>query len=509
MLERSTAGLKATLQTAGLSRPLALLVVADLSAKAFTLASFSLIARTLGAEAYGLLAWAQALVSYGTLAELGLTPFGARSIAAGPERLREWLRGVLRLRCLFSAGAVALLLAAAVWIDDPVKTPVIVLAATWLLASMLNLEWVVQGLGRPELVGLSRITGAVGLFGSVLVWRASSRGLLAAASLRTLSELAAVALLIWMVRRSWPAKSFAANTPALSMRRLMTEAAPFMGGSLCTFFYAANLDLVLLAAFRPPAVVGCYAAAFRLYLICAILPKLMLVAFYPVFARQDLSGETLAVRWRQFLSVSLLFGMPVAVLAGVASGDVMEVIYGAGFLGGAVPLRILAIGGAAAVLNGGLVALLMARGCARQGVICSAGGMAVNLVVNLAGVARFGEIASASAVAAAELTVLLLAAWQVRRHLGLLPWGSPGSLASAIPAGAVLATTCGMKMWLDPLVPGAISRLVAIAAAGGVVWLLALAALPRLSNWSSHSRADGREPVTGPNAERRMLSAER
>lgn len=471
---------KTALQEVGISGSLALLIGSDLSAKAFTLASFSLIARTLGAESYGLLAWAQAFVSYGTLAELGLTPFGARSVAAEPEQLKAWVRGILRLRCLLSTSAVALLLAIAMWTSHPARTPVVALAATWLLASMLNLEWVIQGLGRPDWVGLSRLLAAVGLFGSTLIWRASSQELLTAASLRTLAEMAAVILLAWMVYHLWPANA-ATAVPALPVRRLAAQAAPFMGASLCTFFYAANLDLVWLAVFRPPAVVGCYAAAFRLYLVCAMLPKLLLVAFYPAFARQESTGEVLATHWRRFLSVSLLFSIPVAVLTGAVAPEVIETVYGAAFRGGAAPLRILAIGGAASVLNSGLVALLMARGLARQGLICSAGGMAVNLAVNLAGIARFGEIASASAVASAELVVLFLAAWQVRHRFGLELWGSAATQASAAPALATLAACCGMRMWAGLHDMEAAPRLLAIAGVGAAAWLLALLVLMRFS----------------------------
>jgi O-antigen/teichoic acid export membrane protein len=126
-------------------------------------------------------------------------------------------------------------------------------------------------------------------------------------------------------------------------RKLATHGLPFFGVSVFTAI-GLNLDTLLLLSMQGAAAVGIYAAAAKLVKVTSYFSRAFSDALYPVLSRQAASqdrkllGETYgqSVKWITIIVV------PFVVFSTVQSTHIMQMLYGADFVEGAVVFQILA-----------------------------------------------------------------------------------------------------------------------------------------------------------------------
>jgi len=305
---------------------------------------FLLLARVLGADEFGRLAAANALITILIpLAGLGYGNVLLMRVARAPAELNSSLGSAL-----FTTAALGLLLTGGVVVVAAFVYGAKISAALVAIMAINELFWVrimvvlaqmYQALDKA--VTCSVLNAAVSLcrIGAVLVlFFSGSRQaeLWAVSSFALLSALGTVALLA-------ACRSF--GRPVLNMQRLWedrSEAMHFSLGSAAKALYT-DLDKVVLAHVAPPAVVGAYTAAYRLIVMAFVPVRSLLDASAASFFRKGSHGVENA---NQFAKKLLGFTLPYSLIAAVvmlALADAVPLVLGASFERSVPMLRCLAI----------------------------------------------------------------------------------------------------------------------------------------------------------------------
>jgi O-antigen/teichoic acid export membrane protein len=219
------------------------------------------------------------------------------------------------------------------------------------------------------------------------------------------------------------------------IRELLPEALPLFGSSILALLLI-NFDILLLGLWLDSAQAGYYGAAFRFVQLLRLLSMSYFRAIRPPLAQASIRGPESLMPWlgRAF-QLSGAFALGAVVGGTLLAAQLVDLLFGAGYQPAFRPLQLLL------VAFGMLVLSRHYRGClvtfGHQGVNFALGGIAtaLNLGLNLLLIPRFGILACAWAMVAAEALLLVGSRWAARRLVGPVP----GLKLLARPAlGAIL-----------------------------------------------------------------------
>lgn len=398
--------------TAGLHREL-LLAAGDITGRILTMLAWAMIARTMGSAGFGLVSWALAIVGYlSIVADGGLAALGVRELARNPST--HDVRAIFRLRLCLSIGVILAVTCMAYVALDEERWLVLSCAAAWLLPMGLNPEWLMQGQHRIVAIGVLRCCLGGALLAATVVWSHwPIGGVVMAAALRAVSDFIIVTAAVAL---SWnylcEPKSRARSAPAL-----LRNSFPLAAAALLTGLYAANFDVLALSYFRSNEEAGLYAAAFRIYLIMAVLPKLLLIRAYPRFAAAADDPRELQAELDFFLARTLQYSLPGVAMCGIIAPDLITMIYGNSYDAAAPVLKWLVVAAIPLLLNAPLPSALLAAGRANSAFKVVTAALVISILMNLVATPRWGMPAAAIAVILAEATVLAVGLYYCRREL--------------------------------------------------------------------------------------------
>jgi O-antigen/teichoic acid export membrane protein len=319
------------------------------------------------------------------------------------------------------------------------------------------------------------------LLGAVIWIAEAAPSVVLAASARSVAEaIAAICALILTLRAVHEIKARGVGFGPLKCLR---EAAPFMVASFFTSLYAANFDVILIGIYWPQEHAGWYAAAFRLYLMLAVVSKLLIVFFYPRFAQSyGKSIGALEQEFHKFLRISSMLGLPAIPIVWVLAPEIVTWLYGTEYVLSIILLRILALGAVPLVLGASLPAILMASQYPMQALLCYGVGLGTSVVLNMISIPVWGELAAAIVSVLSEASVLLCGIVSVRHYLGLRLLIREKLGLQLFPAifagmGALIARSVlhAFDIW-QPLVVIVCSAGLAIIAWGGTIAFLSRSA---------------------------------
>ena len=347
---------------------------------------------------------------------------------------------------LFLWGAApALLSLPARWGGTPPEASTVELVRA--LAPFVPL-FAVLGVTMAATRGLGGV-GAFALVQNVLVPAGRVGGVLVAASLGwsvlgaarswaatlPLLLLVGVAILAARLRRlhgGWLTAASGASLGHLG-REFWSFALPRAGAALLEIT-VEWLDVLLVALLAGPAPAGLYAIATRCMKVPMLADYAMRITVAPAIsaamARRDISRVQGMFESLTRLFVVLAWSYVVLV---VVFGDVVMGIFGGDFGAGADLLVVLGLGMAILGAAGPLQSILLLSGLSRLQLANKAAALAVCVVGNLLFTPRAGALGAAAVWTCTVALDTALAAWQVRRRLGIR-----GGLAPVV-TGAVCA----------------------------------------------------------------------
>jgi O-antigen/teichoic acid export membrane protein len=372
----------------------------DLGSRVLSFALSVLVARRLGAEAFGTYAvyWYSAwMASQAT--DLGIHLVSLRSLSRAFEPRLFWsavaaksaLTVLVLAATLAAFGAGAFSDAFLLWLVAAH------LAATW--AEFVGVTLRSRGLFARE--GLVLTLLRVGWLAAAAVALSRSTGLEPLAVALALASLPALALALILLRGIRPPPR-----EGIEATRLLREALPLGLVSAMTILYL-RADLFLVAAIAGAAEAGFFQSAFRLFEAAFVVSGGVAAGTFPLLASRfgDRGFETLA---RFVLGLLVLLSAPIALAFSFVPAPILDLVYGGGFEGGARPLSLLGVALVAVFANALTTHLLVASGRSRRLVLSIALRLAVGVTLDVLLIPRWGAAGAAFAVLAAESSLLVV-----------------------------------------------------------------------------------------------------
>ncbi|MDH3507529.1 MAG: oligosaccharide flippase family protein [Gammaproteobacteria bacterium] len=381
--------------------------------------------RVLGAEQYGVMAMAYAVVFFMVLfVDAGFNTLATRRLSRPGIRATQIneIFVATQLVKLGQCGAMFLLLCALSAVVPQIGKATAVYFATFpiVLGSLLFPTWLFQGLQIMHFTAAcsvgGRLLATVGIF--VLVKDAGDvvTAALLQASATAISGLLALPILFGRVRLrlTVPRRRLRAR-----IRRTLADARPLAPAEYLTDA-VGNSGVFILGFFASDAAVGVYAAIEKVARAGAGLFQPLTKALFPALAGHWISGAADAERfcrsWTQrILSLAIVLGIAMSVVAPTA----LEILFGDGWAEHAALLRVLAAWIAASVAATVLGQFwLLARGARSIYSRCLVTAGVFQLLVALVGAGLYGAQGLVVAAVIAELARLLLYCVAARRAQG-------------------------------------------------------------------------------------------
>jgi O-antigen/teichoic acid export membrane protein len=233
----------------------------------------------------------------------------------------------------------------------------------------------------------------------------------------------------------------------------------------------SRLDIVLIERFLGREAVGIYGAAYRLLDVFKLLPNLAETTLLPIVTRLLGRHTELVESMERSIKALATLSIPLGVGAWIVADLAVRLVFGDAYAGAAYPWALLMASLAVSSIARPALVLLRAQGRLRVANAASWVAVAINLLLNLIWIPRFGILGSAAATAASEVAFVSYSAWLVRNDVawsrvirGLVPsvtaavvmavtgWGLSRvglptlvvALAAALAYGAVLVAARGL-----------------------------------------------------------------
>lgn len=303
-----------------------------------------LLARFLGASAFGAISFAVALLGFfDLLSSLGLGSLLTRDAAQNPAAAAAFF-GQMLLIGLVSACAGALLMVATTWIIDPAPTTrqmVLLLAATLPASSVAY--WsksLLTAAERMDLIGAATLLETALLIVPGFLLLTAGQGILAVAVALAVSKAAAALLLYHLASRHVARPAWTLDVARIVY--LLKQVPLFLATALCNAtFWSATVILVTWR--QGESVAGHFSAAFKLISYSLLFAITFSQALLPVASRLAREDRPLYERLlRRALHYLLIFFLGLAALLSLLAEPLIRTLYGAGMEGAAVVLRWLA-----------------------------------------------------------------------------------------------------------------------------------------------------------------------
>ena len=391
------------------------------------------VARLLGVAAFGSYSYAYtwAVIGGGVLG-LGLAPLAIREL---PRYLARGQLGLLRgyltagLAMILAMTGIAAGLLAGLEAMDLLHFDMgwpLVLMVGLVQALILSLSALLNGFQRIVLSQfienvLRYVLFLVAL--GVLFLLAYPFDAAAMLTVSLVMALPVVAVMVWAARRAMKAEiPGPLPAPDYALRLWLVAALPLLATNLMVQLQT-NLDVLLIGAMASDADVGRYRAASRGADLMLIANTIATQVLGPMLARALAKPEGAAEGQRlisQSARVSALLGLPLGLGLGLGAAYYLR-LFGPDFVAAAPALQILIAAQVVAVLCGPVSVVLVMLGRERQVLWVNLGALALNLVLNLTLIPRFGILGAATSTFVAVVVVRLTLLALVRRQSGFDP----------------------------------------------------------------------------------------
>lgn len=465
----------ASSETGRIARGFAALASGDAVGRVVAFLAGVWVARELGAELFGVMAFGQAVVLYFThLSACGLELTGAREIAADTGKVRSLLPSILAARTLVSAALAALLSASAIAFLPPLDAAVVSLYSLTLFGHGPSPKFALVGLSRPVPVALARTAGEAVYALLVLALVRTGDDLVFVPWAQALGDVLAVLLMLLALRRLGHALPLELDWPAV--RPLFARSFPLVLNILLGLLIF-NSDLLVLRAFRGAETVGWYSASYQLISFLINMAGAYSLSLMPALtqARAD-NGERRAL-YLDSLAQALCVCIPLAVGGALCASGLIALVFGPQYEPSGLPLAVLVVSIPLMLYKDVAMVAMVVAGREKAVLRITIAAVLFNLVANLLVIPRYGMVGAAATTLATEALRMTLGAWYVRGlGLPLLPLGRLWrSALAALAMGAAVALVPLPRVSL-PSSEHELPAVLVTVAFGAVIYALALAA---------------------------------
>jgi O-antigen/teichoic acid export membrane protein len=373
-------------------------------------------------DGVGKLATAASLTTLcGLLADLGITTYLTKEVGRRGRDARSEVLNALAMRVpMVLLASLVAVVAAQVLGYEPVTRRLIYLSCVGigLAATGAVLVGTLQGLQQMVTVAISGVLYKalmLGLALLVVLWEFGLTGLVIAGL--TAGAVGVIWNLVWLIRH----RGLGGRVDVGTWRRILLGGLPFFVWQASLLIYG-QVDVILLSVMTSDAVVGWYAAAYRIISIPVFIPTMVTGAVFPALAwtaRHDVAEFRLLAR--RGLHIVLLLTMPMALGTMATADRIVELLAFPPEFRGSIPV-IVVLAAHMPMVGVGMVVGHMLNACDRQRVwsVTGVAAAVLNPTIDSWLIPLFedrfanGAIGSAIGTIVTELFMMVVGLWLVR-----------------------------------------------------------------------------------------------
>lgn len=382
------------------------------------------IAKYLGPELFGTYSYAVAFVAlFGAIANLGLQGVVVRELINQPEQEKGMLGTAFYMQI---AGAIVVTLIVSAILpftsNDPTTNLYILIITSGLLfQSFQVIDYYFQSKVLSKYVSICRLiqltASSLIKIGLVL----TEADLIYFVIVIVLDNIT-LAITLFFAYKKQGNGSFFKSFDIKNFKYLLKESWPLIISGLVVMIYM-KIDQIMIKEMMDAKSVGIYSAAVRLSEAWYFVPVLISQSLFPAIINAKKSSEGLyKLRLQHLLNLMMGLSIMVAIFLSFFSNDIVRLLYGSEFYGAGAVLSVQVWAGI--VVSSGLVSSkwFILEGLQKYSMYRTTAGAALNIILNLALIPRYGIIGSAIATLLSQLvaSVLLNAFFSKTREIFLL-----------------------------------------------------------------------------------------
>jgi len=301
------------------------------------------LARVLGAEYYGMITVAVAILGYATwLADLGLVNIGVRETAKEPENREFRAKEIFNLKIGLST-IVLIISTVVIYLIPmgPIQQQVTLAYLYSLVPYSLILEWYYNGRQEFGKVALSRIINN-GMYLALVFWLVTSFDQVTMVPiLYTIGVTSAVVVLATFAIIDKP---FSLPTRSFNVYKKLFKKSALVGVGGFFSMIVQLLPPIIIGAMLTLKDAGIYGAAFRIIVIAMMLDRIFVNLLLPNLASLWQSNkENAAIRVNMVFRLILVAGTLVTLLTAINSEQIIWLLFGDQYYESAFILKILSL----------------------------------------------------------------------------------------------------------------------------------------------------------------------
>ena len=362
------------------------------------------MARYLGPTQFGVFNYATAYVALvWSFTDLGLPSIVVRNLVKNPDEAPRILGTAFFLR----VGAVVLAWSAAIagvrWLrpgDELTHILVIIIATGMVFQVCDTLAWWFEALVQSKYVAWAR-SAAFLLSAALRVTLILSHAPLFSFALASAGELALAGIgiaIIFYFRQTPP---FYFRFSWSSAGTLLRDSWPLIFSNLAIVIYM-RLDQVMLGNMRGDAEVGIYSVVVLIAEAAYIVPMIVMPSLLPgIVAAKEESEALFYERLDHLYRLMAFLAYAIALPLALVSGWLVPLLFGSAYASGGPVLAVLALAGMFTFMGVARTAFLVTMNWSKTHLAAVSTSCALNIVLNLALIPRYGALGAAIASALA------------------------------------------------------------------------------------------------------------
>lgn len=373
--------------------------------------------RRLGVDGWGQFSYALAFIGFFYfLSDMGINTFIIRELSRDAESRHRYLSTALISKLCILAVLTVLAVALGpnlgrirVGLDM-----ILVLCAFSISESVRDFAMSInRSLEKMEREAFSKVlvNGVILIAGVILLVRNANP--LALALAYAVGSVAANLYILWSVRGELAAVDWSFSRR--SLREIFNFSWPVM--VIGFFGYVFNLDSIVLGQLRPVADVGLYAAAQRLVGFLPFLPGIVASVIFPMLSKNESDDAKYVRIFEQVLLLVLALALPIAIGGFIFRSQILVLIYGPAYAGGALALGILMLSLLAIFPNILLSYAIFSKNLQRIFLRATIVGVACNIVLMILLIPRYGVVGAAISTTLTEMVLMTMNWIQLKRHV--------------------------------------------------------------------------------------------
>jgi O-antigen/teichoic acid export membrane protein len=418
------------------------LSLSDFVAKTLNFVAFVYLARVLGVSSYGALEFSLSILAYFLLfADGGLELWATREAAHGTN-VRELVGRIVPLRVILAFVSYGALFGVLLFLPNyPNLRTLMILFGLTLFSQAVNLKWVFMGQEKMTRVGIGLIVAQFLFIAPLFLIVRRPEAIIWVPLVRLAGDLAMAIYFAWQFNAACGGLRlpFTFRGASEVLRQALT-----LGASYALGLISFNLDSVLLGFLLGATAVGFYGAAYKPVTVVLAMPMTYFIGLFPALSRAySESHETFREIFVRSLRLTWIFALPIGIGGIFLAGPIINLLFGPAYANSVPALRILSWSAVFVVLRGTYRQGLNAAHRSRLDLWCGGTSVAINLILNLLLIPRFGIIGAAFAIVASDALWFVMVAYQSNRYVirvNLLPLLLPSAAAAAVMGACFLVS---------------------------------------------------------------------